>query len=131
MLMIRGQDKWLNSNVCDVCFLSQAPQGSRQRRQPSVTRACDGRTERTQGQQQGSHRADDVKDCREPRFCGNGHRQHFWTDLPLCRAGCERSCGLRTETNTYLLSYNLNLRRTGQGCSDAARDSRTRPVLQN
>ncbi len=54
MLMIRGQDKWLNSNVRDVCFLLQDPQGSRQRRQPSVTRACDGQTERTQGQQQGS-----------------------------------------------------------------------------
>ncbi len=129
MLMIRGQDKWLNSNVRDVCFLSAGSAGLASapttERNPSMRRT-DGADARP-----ATRVLDDVKDCREPRFCGNGHRQHFRTDLPLCRVGCERSCGSRTETNSYLLSYNLNLRQTGQGCSDAARDSRTRPVLQN
>lgn len=45
MLMIRSQGKWLSSYVCDVSFLSQAPQGSCQRRQPSVTRAAERATD--------------------------------------------------------------------------------------
>lgn len=83
--MIRGQATRLNSNACDVCSLAgfagpaSAPTTVRK---PSGW-ACDRWTERTQGQRQGSYRADDVKDCRETRFCGNRHRQRFRTDLPL------------------------------------------------
>ncbi len=141
MLMIRSQDKWLNSNVCDVSVLSQAPQASRQRRQPSVTRAAEHATDRRSGCKASDKGPTElmmsrtaVKPASVEIVIANVFGQ---TSLSLRlspapgRAGRERSCGSQTETNNYLLSYNLNLRRTGRGCSDTARDSRTRPMFQN
>ena len=62
------------------------------------------------------------------RFCGNRHRQRFWTDLPLSatlsRSGPrewgrgsrgEWSRRSRTEMNKHVLRCDLNLRRRGRG----------------
>lgn len=66
---------------------------------------------------------------RSPSLCDSLPFRAVWVAEGL--TGREWSLRSRTEMNKYLLSYNLNLRRKGRGCSDTARDSRTGPVFQN
>lgn len=115
-----------------VCFPPQAPQGSRQRRQPRLTasdRVTDGQCRRKASDTVPSELMMS-RTAVKTRFCGNRHRQRFWTDLPLSatlsrsgprewRRGSRGEWSRRswTEMNKHVLRCDLNLRRRGRGGS--------------